>query len=120
MEFSIKSGSPGKQRTGCVVVGVFDARKLSPSALAIDTTSRHYLSDVMRRGDHDGKLGTTLMLHKIPQISADRVLLVGLGRERDFHETAYRSALAAAVRALRATGASDATVTLTEDRKSVV
>jgi leucyl aminopeptidase len=114
MEFSIKSGSPGKQRTGCVVVGVFDARKLSPSAQAIDTASRNYLSDVLRHGDHDGKLGTTLMLHKVPQISADRVLLVGLGRERDFHETAYRSALAAAVRALRATGASDATVTLTE------
>jgi leucyl aminopeptidase len=114
MEFSIKSGSPGKQRTGCVVVGVFDARKLSPSAQAIDDASRHYLAEVLRRGDLDGKLGTTLMLHKIPQIAADRVLLVGLGRERDFHESAYRTALATAVRALRATGASDATITLAE------
>jgi leucyl aminopeptidase len=114
MEFSIKSGNPGKQRTGCVVVGVYDTRKLSPSAHAIDEASRHYLSDVLRRGDHDGKLGTTLLLHKIPQVSADRVLLVGLGRERDFNESAYRTALAAAVRALRATGASDAMITLTE------
>ena len=114
MEFSIKSGSPEKQRTGCVVVGVFDARKLSPSAQAIDAASRHYLGDVLRRGDHDGKLGTTLLLQKVPQIPADRVLLVGLGRERDFNEAAYRSALAAAVRALRATGASEACVCLTE------
>src|SRR5471032_2819026 len=106
MEFSIKSGSPEKQRSGCVVVGIFDARKLSPSALAIDAASRHYLSDVLRRGDHDGKLGSTLLLHKVPQIAADRVLLVGLGRERDFGESAYRAALLAAVRALRATGAS--------------
>jgi leucyl aminopeptidase len=114
MEFSIKSGNPGKQRTGCVVVGVFEGRKLSFSAQAIDDASRHYLTEVMRRGDHDGKAGTTLLLHKIPQIAAERVLLVGLGRERDFHETAYRSALAGTVRALRSTGASDATICLTE------
>ena len=29
MEFSIKSGSPEKQRTGCVVVGVYEGRKLT-------------------------------------------------------------------------------------------
>jgi leucyl aminopeptidase len=105
MEFSIKSGSPEKQRSGCVVVGVFDGRKLSASAQAIDSASRSYLSDVLRRGDHDGKLGTTLLLHKVPQIAADRVLLVGLGREREFTENAYRTAVGAAVRALKATGA---------------
>ena len=114
MEFSIKSGSPEKQRSGCVVVGIFDGRKLSASALAIDGASRHYLTDVLRRGDHDGKLGTTLLLHKVAQIPADRVLLVGLGRERDFNEAAYKTALGAAVKALRTTGASDATICLTD------
>jgi leucyl aminopeptidase len=114
MEFSIKSGSPEKQRTGCVVVGVFDGRKLSASAQAIDGASRHYLSEVLRRGDLDGKLGATLLLHSVPQIPADRVLLVGLGRERDFNEAAYRTALAAATRALRSTGASEATICLTD------
>ena len=29
MEFSIKSGSPEKQRSACVVVGVFESRKLT-------------------------------------------------------------------------------------------
>ncbi|MEP7069505.1 MAG: leucyl aminopeptidase [Usitatibacter sp.] len=114
MEFSIKSGSPEKQRSGCVVVGIFDARKLSVSAQAIDGASRHYINEVLRRGDHDGKLGTTLLLHKVPQVAADRVLLVGLGRERDFGEAAYRTAMLAAVRALRMTGASDACICLTE------
>ncbi|MGZ5038705.1 MAG: leucyl aminopeptidase [Usitatibacter sp.] len=114
MEFSIKSGSPEKQRSGCVVVGVFEGRKLSPSAEAIDGVARRYLGDVLRRGDHDGKLGSTLLLQKVPQIPADRVLLVGLGRERDFHEAAYRSALVAAVKALRATGAAEACLCLPE------
>ena len=114
MEFSIKSGSPEKQRTGCVVVGVFDGRKLSTSAQAIDGASRHYLSEVLRRGDLDGKLGATLLLHSVPQIPADRVLLVGLGRERDFNEAAYRTALAAATKALRSTGASEASICITD------
>jgi leucyl aminopeptidase len=30
VEFSIKSGSPEKQRSACVVVGVFEPRKLTP------------------------------------------------------------------------------------------
>jgi len=36
VEFSIKSGSPEKQRSACVVVGVFESRKLSLSAEVID------------------------------------------------------------------------------------
>ena len=92
MEFSIKSGSPEKQRTGCVVVGVYEGRKLSASAQGIDAASGQYLSEVLRRGDLEGALGKTLLLHGVPKIPADRVLLVGLGRERDFNEPAYRTA----------------------------
>ncbi len=114
MEFSIKSGSPEKQRSGCVVVGVYEGRKQSASAQAIDAASGHYLGEIMRRGDLEGALGKTLLLHNVPQIAADRVLLVGLGREREFNEAAYRTAVAAAAKALKATGASDATVCLTD------
>ena len=114
MEFSIKSGSPEKQRTGCVVVGVFEGRKLSASAQAIDAASGQYLGEVLRRGDLEGGLGKTLLLHNVPKIAADRILLVGLGREREFNERAYRTAMGAAVKALRSTGASDATVCLTD------
>ena len=39
MEFTIKSGSPEKQRSACVVVGVFDNRKPSLSADLIDRAS---------------------------------------------------------------------------------
>ena len=114
MEFSIKSGSPEKQRSGCVVVGVYEGRKLSASAQSIDAASGQYLSEVLRRGDLEGSLGKTLLLHNVPKIPADRVLLVGLGRERDFNESAYRNAVSAAGKALKGTGASDATVCLTD------
>jgi leucyl aminopeptidase len=114
MEFSIKSGSPEKQRSGCVVVGVFDGRKLSGPAQAIDAAAKQYLGEVLRKGDLEGALGKTLLLHNVPQVAADRVLLVGLGKEREFNEAAYRKALAAAVSALKSTGTSEATVFLTE------
>src|SRR5687768_6081117 len=99
MEFSIKTGSPGKQRTGCVVVGAFEGRKLATGASAIDSASGGYLTDVLARGDHEGKLGTTLMLHDVPKVAAERVLVVGLGREREFVESSYRVALAAVMKA---------------------
>jgi leucyl aminopeptidase len=114
MEFSIKSGSPEKQRSGCVVVGVFDGRKLSTPAQAIDSASKQYLAEVLRKGDLEGTLGKTLLLHNVPQVAADRVLLVGCGKEREFTEAAYRKALAAAVGALKNTGCSEATIFLTE------
>ncbi len=114
MEFSIKSGSPEKQRTGCVVVGVHEGRKLSAPAQGIDAASKGYLAEVLRRGDLEGRSGTTLLLHSVPGIAADRVLLVGLGKEREFHESAYRAALAAALKALRSTGTTEATICLTD------
>ena len=103
LEFSIKSGSPEKQRSACVVVGVFDNRKLSGPATEIDRASDGYLAEILRGGDMDGKTGSTLLLHKVPNILADRVLLVGLGKERDFHEKAYRDAIACAVRDRKST-----------------
>jgi leucyl aminopeptidase len=114
MEFSIKSGSPEKQRSGCVVVGVFEGRKLSASCQAIDGAAEGFVSEVLRKGDLEGTLGKTLLLHAVPGVPADRILLVGLGREREFGEGQYRAALSSAAKALRATGASDATVCLTD------
>ena len=55
MEFSIKSGSPEKQRCGCVVVGVFEQRQLSLAAELLDNAAAGALSDILRRGDMDGK-----------------------------------------------------------------
>ncbi|MFA5940045.1 MAG: leucyl aminopeptidase [Sinimarinibacterium sp.] len=114
MEYFVKSGSPEKkQRVACVIVGIFDRRKLSVAAEAIDKASDGAIDSVMRRGDMDGKLGSIVVLHNVPGTFADRVMLVGLGRERSFDETAFRKAVTASSRALHATGAIDACSYLT-------
>ena len=114
MEFSIKSGSPEKQRTACVVVGVFESRKLTLPAELLDKASNGYIADIIRRGDMEGKAGTTLLLHSVPGTLADRILLVGLGKEKDFREKEFGNAIRVAVKTLNDTGAFDATFFLTE------
>ena len=114
MEFSIKSGSPEKQRCGAVVVGVFESRKLTLSAELLDKAANGFLSDILRRGDLGDKAGSTLVLHSVAGVMSERVVLVGLGKEREFNEKAYCSAVRAATKALNDTGASDAAIFLTE------
>ncbi len=114
MEFSIKIGGLEKQRSACVVTGVFAPRKLSPSASLIDRVSGGYLSGITRRGDMQGKAGSTLLLHNVPRIASERVLLVGLGREQEFNEQQYLDAVRAAVKALNETGVPEAVLGLAE------
>lgn len=113
MEYFVKCSSPDKRRTGCVIVGVFDRRNMTLDATLIDQASGGTLSAVMRRGDFDGKLGQTLLLHDVPNTAAERVLLVGLGRDKSMDEGSYRKAIASGARALRSTGAAEATNYLT-------
>jgi len=114
MEFSIKNGNPEKQRTDCVIVGVYESRKLTAAAVALDQATNGCLSDVLKRGDMDGKAGATLMLHAVAGIHSERVLLVGLGKEREFDEKQYRQAVKSAVKVLNSSGARDAVSFLAE------
>ncbi len=114
MEFGVKSGSPEKQRGACVVVGVFEHRRLSLAAQMLDQAADGFLADIVRRGDMDGKPSTHLLLHRVPGVPAERVLLVGLGKEREFREKAYRDCIAHATRVLSGLGVTDAHVYLSE------
>ncbi|HEX6002430.1 MAG TPA: M17 family peptidase N-terminal domain-containing protein, partial [Burkholderiales bacterium] len=114
MEFSIKSTAPGQAKSGCAVVGVFEPRKLTQAAVAIDRDAKGYLKAIVERGDMEGKLGATLVLHHVPNVACERVMLVGLGPESGFAEKQYREAVGAAIRSLNSTGASDAALHLTE------
>ena len=86
IEFSIKTDNAEKQRTDCVIVGVYESQKLSKTAQDIDTASTGYISNILKRGDMDGKLETALMLHNVPGTKSERVLLVGLGKKEEFSE----------------------------------
>jgi len=114
MEFSIKTSAAEKQHHNCVIVGVYEGRELSDAAQALDTLSAGYLSNVLTHGDLEGKLDSSLMLHQVPGVQADRVLLVGLGKKAEFGEKQYCKAVRASVKALGAIGADEVLTTLAE------
>jgi len=114
MEFSIKTGSAEKQHHNCVIVGVYESHQLSDSAKAIDDLSSGYLSSIIKRGDLDGKAEKTLMLHDVPGVNSERVLLVGLGKQNEFSEKQYAKAVRASVKAVAASGAGEAVTYLAE------
>ena len=114
MEFSVKSGNPEKQRTACLIIGVSQPRKLSRAGKQIDQLSNGQLSTIIRRGDMDGKLGQTLVLHHVPGCLADRIMLVGLGKDKDMNECNFRKVLDAVYEAQSNIGAMEAYSYLTD------
>ena len=107
MDFSIKTGHPEKQRSHCIIVGVFEPRRLSASAQKLDEASDGYISQLLRKGDCEGKLGQTLLVHQIPGLHSDRVLFVGLGKENALKESQFRDCVMRAIALLQDTGAQD-------------
>ncbi len=113
MEFSIKNGNPEKQRTHCAIVGVFEGNKLTDAAKELDKACNKAISAVLKNGDFEGKLKSTLVLHQLNGIAATRVMLVGLGKQDEFTEKKYRDAVRAATKAMPK-GVAHASLFLTE------
>ena len=119
MEFSIRSVAPERAQTGCLVLGVYQpagagAPRLTRAAQAADRAAGGRLREVLAHGDLGAKVGATLLLHKVPGLAAARVLLLGLGEEKEFGETAFRDAVRGAAGALKGLGAKDALAYLTD------
>ncbi len=118
MDFSIKTldakTSVNTAKTGVLVVGVFENRKLTQAAQALDKSGA--ISDALKSGDITGKPGSTLLLRGVAGVTAERVLLVGLGADEEIADKSFSSATQGAVRALTTVGAADALVALPLDK----
>jgi leucyl aminopeptidase len=114
MEYTVKSGNPEKQRIGCVVIPVFASRKLSNSAKIIDKASGGYISNLVRRGEIEGDLGNTLLLHNVENTFCDRVLLIGCGKEKDIDAKTFYKINHTMVKTLQSSGATEIASYLTE------
>jgi len=98
-------------KTGCIVVGVFENKKLSAAAAGLDKHGA--IAAALKSGDITGKIGSSLLLRNIADIAAERVLLVGLGEEGStVTEKAYQQAVQAAARTLLNLGSNDVVLAL--------
>lgn len=83
MEISVKTVNFESVKSPCLVVGLGDKRKLTDSAKQLDKFSNGFISNLLRRGDISGEIGDSLMLHDVPGLKSERVLLVGCGNTNE-------------------------------------
>ena len=113
MEFLVKSTRPETLKTATLVVTLGEGRKLGAAAKAVDEASGGAISTLLKRGDIAGKPGQTLLLHSLPGLKAERVLLLGSGKG-ELSDRQYRKLVAAAQGALKGLGGTDAVLALGE------
>ncbi len=75
--------------------------ELSQEAATIDAQLGGQLASLIRRGEFEGKLGEGLLVHTQGKAKAKRLLLAGLGKEKDLRVDAFRQALGSAVKRVR-------------------
>jgi leucyl aminopeptidase len=114
MEFKSRTGHPAKARSHCIVVGVHNRKSLSDTATLLDKASKGQISSIVKKGDISGKIGSSLLLHDVKGISADRVLLLGCGDKTARNPKDFQSLIDAAVGAVKNTSARNAIFCLLE------
>ena len=112
MDFSIKAfdtkNTLAAAKTGCVAVAVFENKKLSQAAKALDQTGE--ITAALKSGDITGKAGSTLLLRGVAGVTAARVLLVGMGADEAVSEKNFVTAVNATLKAFASLGAADAII----------
>jgi len=90
MQFETWTKALAELPVDCVAVGVQDDGELTPEAKTLDLRCREKLSRLMKRGDFSGKPGESWLVTDLEGISAERVLLVGLGAKGEVTRKAWR------------------------------
>ena len=92
MEFSTQTTASLHQvKTAALAVGVYTEGVLSPAADLIDRASNGAVRSVVK-AEFRGRTGSTLTLRNLPGVAAQRVVLVGLGKQEEYAARAHASA----------------------------
>ena len=92
MEFSTQTtASPHQIKTAALAVGVYAAGQLSPAADVLDRAAGGRLRAIAKT-EFRGRVGSTLVLRDLQGVSAQRVVLVGLGKREEYDARAHAGA----------------------------
>src|SRR3569832_1737074 len=110
MDFSIKTfdakNSIAQAKSGCIAVAVFEDKKLSQEALALDKKGE--ISAALKSGDISGKPGTTLLMRDVPGVAADRVLQMASSKPKPISSKDFNTAAQAMARVFGSLGGANA------------
>lgn len=82
MDFNVKKGEPLKQKTPCLVIGAFEGKLRTPLLRELDRLLEGALGRAIRVKEFAGRHKETLLLQPGKRLPAERVLLLGLGKEK--------------------------------------
>ena len=84
MNFLVKHGDISKQKTDCLVLFIWQGKAQTECVQTFDKLTNNAITNLIKSGDFQGKIGETLILHHLPNIAAKKILLIGVG-ERKTH-----------------------------------
>jgi len=102
MKFQITTGDPLGHACPALVLGCFEGKVDEPLLARFDLALEGVVSSLFRDREFTGALAATRMLHTLGRTAPERLLLVGLGKEREVTPERVRQAAGAAAQALRA------------------
>lgn len=116
LDISLKSEQLQKLKTSCLILGLFEDEKLSPSLTDINQLTNKAVSKLIKSNDLTGKLGkSTLILNNFnDNLSIKRFLIVGLGKKEQLTPINFLKATQAAIKYLNNTQIKDATIAFSE------
>lgn len=116
MEFNTRTGDQAKIKTPCIVAGIFDKRKMSATAKLLDDASGGYIKTLLKKGDLAGRAGQSLLLHGVAGVTAERILLIGLGNKSTLDERKFKTIVQTTINKLKETNSRSAVICLLETK----
>jgi leucyl aminopeptidase len=105
VQIEATTGDLGKTKADAVVVNLFQgAKRPTGGTAAVDKALGGAIAHLVELGDFKGKEGQVVMLPTRGAIESARVLLIGLGKKKDFDLDTVRRVAARAALAARARG----------------
>ena len=80
MEFFTTTANPARRAVDCLIVGVFDRKRLTAAATAVDEASDGLITRLLKDGDISSAVGKCTVLVAVEGVRARRVAVVGLGK----------------------------------------
>ena len=114
MQYSTFTSPLPQKSCDCLVVGFYETDLLSDAAQSIDQACQGLITRIIQRDKKTGKTGETILLNYVPDIDAERVLFVGLGKKDHTSGKDYRKAISCAIKVLKSCAADSVAIAFTD------
>jgi leucyl aminopeptidase len=106
VEIKVISGDITKTKVDAVIVNLFEGVEHPGGATgAVDQALGGIIGQLIGEGEIKGKLNEVTLIHTMGKMEAERVVVVGLGKQEKFTYDSVRGVMAVACRFLRKVGA---------------